>query len=87
MQPGTEAQDRWQAANLDELLGGMSRMEFTVRFTLSNPDLDTTIIGTKDSAHLLDNVQAALKGPLPPDVMAEAKRRLAAAGSRPVSAD
>ena len=86
MQPGTVAQDRWQAANLDELLGGMSRMEFTVRFTLSNPDLDTTIIGTRDPAHLLDNVQAALKGPLPPDFMAEAKRRLAAAGSSPVSA-
>jgi aryl-alcohol dehydrogenase-like predicted oxidoreductase len=83
MLPGTTPRDRWEQARLDELLDGMSRMEFTVRFTLSNPDLDTTIIGTKDAGHLQDNIAAALKGPLPADVVAEAKRRLAAAGSRP----
>jgi len=84
MLPGTAMRDRWQNARLDDLLGGASRSEFTLRFTLSNPDLDTTIVGTRDLGHLRDNIAAALKGPLPDDVMNEAKRRLAAAGSSPV---
>jgi aryl-alcohol dehydrogenase-like predicted oxidoreductase len=84
MLPGTSMRDRWQAARLDDLVGGASRSEFTLRFTLSIPDLDTTIVGTRDLAHLRDNIAAALKGPLPDDVMNEAKRRLAAAGSSPV---
>jgi aryl-alcohol dehydrogenase-like predicted oxidoreductase len=75
---------RWEDAKLDELLApGQSRMDFTLRFTLSNPDLDTTIVGTKSVEHLNDNINAALEGPLPDDVMAEAKSRLAAAGSAP----
>lgn len=79
-----DIQKRWEDAKLDELLAdGMSRMEFTLRFTLSNPDLDTTIVGTKSVEHLQDNINATLKGPLPDDVMAEAKRRLAEAGSAP----
>ena len=78
-----EMRRRWELARLDDQLGGMSRMEFTLRFTLSNPDLDTTIVGTKDVGHLRDNVAAALKGPLPPVVYEEAKRRLSEAGSRP----
>ncbi len=76
--------DRWDEARLDELLSnGMTRMEFMLRFTLSNPDLDTTIVGTKSVEHLACNVVAALAGPLPADVVTEAKRRLAAAGSAP----
>ena len=77
-----DLQQRWDGAKLDELLGEMSRMEFMLRFTLSNPDLDTTIVGTKSVDHLKDNVEAALRGPLPPDVIDEAKKRLALAGSR-----
>jgi aryl-alcohol dehydrogenase-like predicted oxidoreductase len=75
--------DRWDNARLDDLLDGMTRMEFMLRFTLSSPDLDTTIVGTSNLAHLRDNLETALKGPLPDDVISEAKRRLAAAGSRP----
>jgi len=85
MLPGSNMRDRWEQARLDELLDGMSRAEFMLRFTLSNPHLDTTIVGTKDVGHLRDNIAAALKGPLPENVVQEAKRRLAAAGSRPVS--
>src|SRR5438445_5590678 len=48
MLPGTALRDRWQNARLDDLLGGASRSEFTLRFTLANPDLDTTIVGTRD---------------------------------------
>lgn len=81
MLPGTAAKDRWEAADLDSILDGMSRMEFTLRFTLSHPDLDTTIVGTKNPAHLHENISAALNGPLDPAVVAEAKRRLDMAGA------
>lgn len=76
----------WEAAALDELRGEMSRMEFTLRFTLSHPDLHTTIVGTTSVEHLRDNVRAAEAGPLPAALYGEAKRRLAAAGSAPFPA-
>jgi aryl-alcohol dehydrogenase-like predicted oxidoreductase len=75
--------DIWQKAGLDDLLGGMTRMEFTFRFTISNPHLDTTIVGTLNLGHMRENLVSLRKGPLAPDVIAEAKRRLAAAGSGP----
>ena len=74
---------RWQQAQLDDLLDGMSPMEFTLRFTFSHPEFDTTIVGTINPAHLQANLDALQKGPLPPDLYAEAKSRLAAAGSVP----
>ena len=77
--------ERWERSRLDELLSGMSRAEFMLRFTLSDPHLDTTIVGTRDVGHLRDNIAAALRGPLPEDVVLEAKRRLGAAGSRPLA--
>ena len=45
----------------------------------------TTIVGTINPDHLQDNVRALLAGPLPADLYAEAKRRLADAGSQPVA--
>jgi aryl-alcohol dehydrogenase-like predicted oxidoreductase len=75
-----ELRRRWEQAGIDDLLDGMSRIEFMLRFTLSNPDLHTTIVGTADLDHLRQNVAIALKGPLPADMMEEAKQRLAAAG-------
>jgi aryl-alcohol dehydrogenase-like predicted oxidoreductase len=84
--PGKEqgnAWETWQKVGLDDLLGGMTRMEFIMRFTYTNPDLDTTIVGTVNPDHLQDNINALLKGPLSPDLYEEAKRRLAAAGSAP----
>jgi aryl-alcohol dehydrogenase-like predicted oxidoreductase len=77
--------ERWRQARLDDLLAGMSPMEFILRFTFTNPDLDTTIVGTVNPAHLQTNLDALEHGPLPPDLYAEAKRRLAAAGSAPRS--
>ncbi len=73
-----ERRDRWQDAKLEDLLGEMSRMEFMLRFTLSHPQMHTTIVGTANPAHLADNVAAARKGPLPADLYEEAKKRLAA---------
>ena len=84
--PGKEqgnAWELWQKVGLDDLLGDMTRMEFIMRFTYSHPELDTTIVGTVNPDHLRDNINALLKGPLPPDLYEEAKRRLAATGSAP----
>jgi len=75
--------ERWRNVRLDDLLGGMSPMEFILRFTFTHPDLHTNIVGTIDPEHLRHNVDVLLQGPLPPDVYAEAKRRLDAAGSTP----
>jgi aryl-alcohol dehydrogenase-like predicted oxidoreductase len=75
--------ERWRQAHLDDLLDGMTPMEFILRFTFTNPDLDTTIVGTINPAHLQTNLDILAQGPLPPDLYEEAKRRLAAAGSAP----
>ncbi|MHB8576938.1 MAG: aldo/keto reductase [Dehalococcoidia bacterium] len=80
-----DAWESWQRVGLEDLLDGMTRMEFMLRFTLSHPELDTTIVGTLNPAHLRNNLAAAAAGPLPPDVYAEAKRRLAAAGIEPAA--
>jgi aryl-alcohol dehydrogenase-like predicted oxidoreductase len=75
--------ERWRQAHLDGLLDGMTLMEFILRFTFTNPDLDTTIVGTINPAHLQTNLGILEQGPLPPDLYGEAKQRLAAAGSAP----
>jgi aryl-alcohol dehydrogenase-like predicted oxidoreductase len=83
MLPNETMQDWWDSSKLDELLEGMTRMEFMLRFTLSHPGLDTTIVGTSSTEHLDDNITAAAKGPLPDDVIVAAKDRLTAAGAQP----
>jgi len=86
--PSTEKQtglqwDRWKRAQLDDLLDGMTSVEFVLRFTFSHPHMQTTIVGTVNPAHLQANLVALEKGPLPSDVYVEAKRRLGAAGLMP----
>jgi aryl-alcohol dehydrogenase-like predicted oxidoreductase len=61
----------------------MSRIEFTLRFTLSNPDLDTTIVGTSNRDHLAANVEFAMRGPLPAELYEKARQRLDAVESSP----
>jgi aryl-alcohol dehydrogenase-like predicted oxidoreductase len=73
-----EAQRRWESSDVDELLDGMSRQEFVLRFTLTHPGLSSTIVGTSRLDHLRSNLEIAAKGPLPPDLYEEAKRRLPA---------
>jgi aryl-alcohol dehydrogenase-like predicted oxidoreductase len=77
---------RWAHVALDDLLRGMTPVEFVLRFTFSHPDMDTTIVGTVNPAHLAGNLAALSRGPLHPDIYAEAKRRLAAAGLVPEAA-
>jgi aryl-alcohol dehydrogenase-like predicted oxidoreductase len=76
---------RMRTDRLDDLLEGMGPMEFTLRFTFTDPDLDTTIVRTVNQAHLQANLDVLHDGPLPSDVYEEAKRRLANAGSVPRS--
>ncbi|MCX7016576.1 MAG: aldo/keto reductase [Candidatus Sumerlaeota bacterium] len=84
---GLGAADRWarfERAGLDELREpGESRTAFLLRFTLAHPHCHTTIVGTLNPAHLRENVEAALKGPLAADVYRDAKKRLDAIGETP----
>jgi aryl-alcohol dehydrogenase-like predicted oxidoreductase len=71
-----EGRRRWENSELEDLLEGMSRMEFLLRFTLSHPGLSTTIVGTANVDHLRANVAVAEKGPLPAEVYEQARERL-----------
>ena len=77
------AWEMWQRAGLDDLLDDMTKTEFILRFTFSHPDMHTNIVGTINPAHLIENLKALQKGPLPQDIYLEAKRRLAAANTAP----
>ena len=55
---------KWDKAGLDELLDGMNRYEFVLRYTLTHPSCNTTIVGTADIEHLRSNIATAKKGPL-----------------------
>ena len=76
LQPAFRARRRlWQQTKIDDLLEGMTPMEFMLRFTISNPDMTTTIVGSANPEHLLNNVKVAAKGPLPAGIYAEACKR------------
>ncbi len=82
---GVTREEAWKSfddARLGELLEqGESRTAFILRFTLSHPDMHTTIVGTQNVGHLDENVRVASNnGPLPDDVYEEAKRRLDGVG-------
>ncbi len=49
------------------------------RYTLSHPHCDTTIIGTRNLAHLAENLEAAVRGPLPVKLSSEITARVAKA--------
>jgi aryl-alcohol dehydrogenase-like predicted oxidoreductase len=71
-----EGERRWQSAGLADLLAGMSPIEFVLRFTLSHPDLSSTIVGTSNIGHLTGNLAIAERGPLPPALYEQARQRL-----------
>jgi aryl-alcohol dehydrogenase-like predicted oxidoreductase len=62
----------------DDLRDGATPMEFLLRFTLSHPDMSTTIVGTANPEHLAANVAAARKGPLAADIYEAARQRFTA---------
>lgn len=82
-QGAADVWQRWAHARMDEILEGESATAFLLRFTLSHPDVHTTIVGTLNPAHLQENLAAVTQGPLPPAVYREAKRRLTAARAVP----
>ena len=86
---GRGAKDTWRKfedAKLDELIeDGDHRTAFMLRFTLSHPHVHTTIVGTKNRQHIQENVRTAIRGPLPPELYEEAKRRLDSVGLKPAA--
>jgi aryl-alcohol dehydrogenase-like predicted oxidoreductase len=78
--------ERWRQVRFDDLLEGMTAMEFILRFTFTHPEMHTNIVGTIDPAHLRHNVDVLRRGPLRADLYDEAKRRFDAAGSSPRTA-
>ena len=82
--PNEDLWENWKKAGLDELLQeGQSRTDFMLRFTISHPDVHTTIIGTVNPEHLQANIKAFQQGPLPEKVYLEAKNRLETIGVKP----
>lgn len=75
-----EVRALWDRAGLDDIIGSMSRLEFMIRFALSNDNIDVALVATTNEAHLAEDIAIASKGPLDEALLAEAKRRLDAAG-------
>ena len=74
--------ERFEVSRIKELFEeGESKHDFFIRYALSHPALSSSVVGTKHIGHLEDNVKAAMKGPLPAEVYAEAKMRLNFAGA------
>lgn len=68
---------RWEASGLQDILEeGETRNDFLIRYTLTHPAITAGVCGTRGTEHLVQNVRAALRGPLSADVYEEAKRRL-----------
>ena len=63
---------------------GESPTSFILRFTLSHPTLNTTIVGTKNVEHLNENIRTSNKGKLPQDIYEKAKIRLKNIGVKPI---
>jgi aryl-alcohol dehydrogenase-like predicted oxidoreductase len=84
---GHGSEDKWhifEQAELDELREyGESRTGFLLRYLLSNPAVSTTIVGSLEPKHMLENVEAVRRGPLSPTIYAEARRRLNETGEKP----
>ncbi|MFN3889510.1 MAG: aldo/keto reductase [Beijerinckiaceae bacterium] len=78
-----EVRDVWERARLDDLLDGMTRIEFMIRFVLANDNVDVALVATTNHEHLLADIAYAAKGPLPQPALDEAKSRLLAAGCGP----
>ena len=78
--------ENYSKSNLDDLLDeGESRTAFLLRFVLSHPHLNTTIVGTKNLEHFKENINTANKCKLSEDIYEEAKKRLSAIGAVPAT--
>lgn len=76
--------EKFRAAGLPELLEeGEDRRSFLIRYAFTHPDITLGIIGTASIDHFLHNIAAAERGPLSPEIYAEAKKRLQQVGFAP----
>lgn len=67
----------WTRAKLDEIRPAeMQRAEMILRYTLSNDDAHTIIVGTADQQHLAENVAVVKKGPLSNELRAQIATRI-----------
>jgi aryl-alcohol dehydrogenase-like predicted oxidoreductase len=78
-----EGRRRWQASRVQDLLGGMTPMEFVLRYTLSHRGLSSVIVGTSKVSHLRANLAFADRGPLPAGLYEQARKRLHRAAEEP----
>ena len=70
--------DLWSRAGLEDILPqGMSRAELVLRYTLTHPHCQTTIVGTCNLQHLARNIAAAEAGPLPQSLHQQVTDRVA----------
>ena len=67
--------ERFAQTDLSDLVGDMAPMELMLRFTISHPDMHTTIVGTKNPDHFAANVAAAEQGELPDDLYEAVRQR------------
>jgi len=75
--PNEDFWKKWDSAGLDALLDpAQSRTDFLLRFTLSHPDMHTTIVGTMNIDHIKANVRCADAGPLSNEIYKKAKDML-----------
>ncbi|GHT63133.1 dTDP-4-keto-L-6-deoxy-hexose 2,3-reductase [Spirochaetia bacterium] len=80
--------ERFNVSRIAELFEpGETKDQFFIRYAMTHPGLANVMVGTKQLAHLEDNIKAAEKGPLSPEVYAEAKRRLNFVGVIPGPVD
>ena len=74
--------ERFEVSRVSELFEqGETRDQFLIRYALSHPGLSNLLVGSKQLSHIEANIRAVEKGPLSPDVYAEAKRRMNFAGN------
>jgi aryl-alcohol dehydrogenase-like predicted oxidoreductase len=65
-----ELWDRAQRRLAPAAIGDLSRVEATLRWLLADSDVHTAIVGTTNIDHLRQNVEAARRGALSPEVVA-----------------
>lgn len=74
----------YDKAGLTELCDpGENRNSFLLRYALTSPGVSTVIVGTKSMDHLKENVTAAEKGILSPEIYKKAQEKLSSVGIIP----
>ena len=58
------------------------RIALSLGFVLAHPEVDTAIVGTRNPAHMKSNIEKTeTELPIPPEVVAEIRRRFDEIGS------